>query len=37
MDARIGAMPLKSAGAKLSQGKVIAAEISRFATRHVAA
>ena len=32
MDARIGAMPLKSAGAKLSQGKVIAAEISRFAS-----
>ena len=32
MDARIGAMPLKSAGAKLTQGKVIAAEISRFAS-----
>ena len=32
MDARIGAMPLKITGAKLSQGKVIAAEISRFAS-----
>ena len=32
MDARIGAMPLNSTGAKLTQGKVIAAEISRFGT-----
>ncbi len=30
MDARIGAMPLKSSGTKLTEGKVIAAEISRF-------
>jgi len=32
MDARIGAMPLKSNAAKLGQGKVIAAEITRFGT-----
>jgi len=32
MDARIGAMPLKFAGAKLTKGKVVAAEISRFGT-----
>ena len=32
MDARIGAMPLKTGGANLRQGKVIAAEISRFGT-----
>jgi ribonuclease R len=32
MDARIGAMPLKVAGARLEKGKVIAAEISRFGT-----
>ncbi|MBF8253986.1 MAG: Ribonuclease R, partial [Deltaproteobacteria bacterium] len=32
MDARIGAMPLKIAGARLEKGKVVAAEISRFGT-----
>jgi ribonuclease R len=32
MDGRIGTMPLKSAGTKLTQGKVIAAEISCFGT-----
>ena len=32
MDARIGAMPLKSNAVKLGQGKVIAAEITRFGT-----
>src|SRR3990170_2551368 len=32
MDARIGAMPLKIAGARLETGKVVAAEISRFGT-----
>jgi len=32
MDARIGAMPLKIAGARLAKGKVVAAEISRFGT-----
>ena len=32
MDARIGAIPLKIAGARLEKGKVVAAEISRFGT-----
>ncbi|MBI1998097.1 MAG: RNB domain-containing ribonuclease, partial [Deltaproteobacteria bacterium] len=32
MDARIGAMPLKIAGARLDKGKVVAAEVSRFGT-----
>ncbi|HEX6769228.1 MAG TPA: hypothetical protein VF208_07735, partial [Candidatus Binatia bacterium] len=32
MDARIGAMPLARTGTKLTQGKVIAAEIRRFGT-----
>ena len=32
MDPRINAMPLKSSGTNLTEGKVIAAEISRFGT-----
>jgi ribonuclease R len=32
MDARVGAMPLKIAGARLEKGKVVAAEITRFGT-----
>ncbi len=32
MDARIGAMPLKIAGARSERGKVVAAEVSRFGT-----
>lgn len=32
MDARIGPLPLKTAGTKLTEGQVVAAEISRFGT-----